>query len=863
MSLSLLQPWFLLALLALPLIGIGFRRKSSLGFSAKGKGLFWGLRSTSLLLLILALGDLRMLIPSDRVNLFYLLDVSESISPRGQALARNFLKQTISEMKKEDRAGLILFGHDASVETGLKNDFNLVPFRSKINTQATNIRDALHLAAGLFPRSGQNRIVLFSDGNENRKEALEGGNLSKSLGVKIFPVPLPSWFRGQEVFIEKLESPESTAPQTPFDVRIFLNSTYAGQGELILFKNNRLLFNEEVSFRPGKDLYRFQDEITRGGLTRYSVHFNTSKDGISQNNRGISFTQGIPKPSVLYLTTPGEKNPHLKEALVKQGIRVVEKEPAELSESLFDLLDFNAIILHNVSSRHFSYVTLENLERYVKDLGGGLVMVGGVNGFGAGGYLNTPVEKALPVSMDIPTTMDFSGFALVLLIDKSSSMAGDLERKNKMEGAKMAAFGAVEMLNPLDRVGILVFDRDPQWLVPMTVASERKKIAGLLSTIKESGGTDLFPALKEASRVLQALSAAKKHIIILSDGLTQEADFAPLVRDLRESNVTVSTVALGKDADKVLLNTIARWGNGRSYYTEDVDKIPRIFVGETQLAAKKTVIEKILKPEALTDSEIIRGIPIRELPSIQGQVITYPKSGALHLLRTGEGPLLSAWQYGLGRTVAFTSDLALRWGRAWIQWEHFGAFVSQMVKWARRKEASANHQINWERKNGKTAFVLDISDERGNLINFLNLKSKILFPSGQSEAVSVKQTAPGRYQGSFPSEEVGEYYLSLFPGSSAPGPSAPKIFGYGVPYSDEFLEAGVNRNLLADLAAITQGRLLDVHTPPKGLFQAEGGAAEISPPLWPWLILIAMLLLVAEVGVRKLYRMGYWRDKKL
>lgn len=851
MSVTFLQPWFLLALIGL-LVLIRIWKKGTLAPTAGSKSVsFLVLRGVTLLLVILALSDPRLLFPSDRVNLFFLLDMSESVSPEGRDSALNYLRQSLTGMGKEDRAGLILFGKGAHVESELKNPFSLSDLKSQIDGQATDIRGALQLAAGLFPSSGQHRIVLMSDGNENRNHAMEGAYLAKSLGVKIFPLPLPTWFQGEEVFIETLETPDQIGPQTPFDVRIGLKSTFPGAGELLLFKNGRLLFGERIHFEPGKELYRFQDEIGKPGITRYEVRLHPDRDGIPQNNRGLSFTRSVPRPAILYLTASRATPSPFKEALEQQGLRVIVKDPAEITESLFDLLDYQAVVLHDLSSRHFSPNVLENLERYVRDLGGGLLMIGGPNGFGAGGYLHTPVEKALPVFMDVPTTVELAGLALVLVIDKSSSMAGDLEKKNKMEGAKIAAYGALEMIGPLDRAGILLFDTEHQWLLPMAPVSDRKKVAALLSGVKESGGTDLFPALEEAFRVLKETPAARKHIIILSDGLTRKGDFAALTDAMREAKITVSTVALGKDADRVLLKEIARRGGGRSYFTEDVEKIPRIFVGETRMAAQKVVVEKILQPEVITDVEPIRGLPLKEIPRIEGQVVTYPKKGALHLLRTAEGPLLSVWQYGLGRSAAFTSDLGPRWGKSWIVWPHYGAFAAQLVKWVKRQEPSAWLRLEWKRKEGRTSFRFEADDERGNPLNFIEWEGGLLSPSGKKEALKIEQTAPGTYEGSFASEEAGEYFLTIYPSSKAGKASGPILLGYGVPYSDEFLQTGIHRELLVSLAEISGGRLLDLHQSPQGLFQAEGQGAEMGSPLWPWLTLAAMVLMTVEIAWRK------------
>jgi Ca-activated chloride channel homolog len=863
MPFTFIKPIFLISLIAIPILWVAFKKISPGDLPSKKMALFGGIRTLILLLLALAISDLRLQKTSDRVNIFFVLDLSESINSQGRNAALTYMKKAVSDLGKEDRAGLVLFGKEASVETELKPDFYPTEFRSQIDPKATNIKEALQLAMGRFSETeGENRIVLFTDGHENRKEAREAAYLAKSLGIEIFPTPLSSWFQGREVYMEKVESPPTAPLQTPFEIRTTLSSTYEGEGEMILLRNSRLLKNERVTFRPGKNAFLFQDMIKDPGLYLYTAVINSTRDGIFQNNQGISFTQGSKKNQILYLTNHREQSSPLVEALKKQGLAVVQKEPADLPESFYDLLNYTAIVLHDIQSRNFSYATMENLERYVKDMGGGLIMIGGVNGFGAGGYLNTPVEKALPVSMDVPTNMEFPGLALILIIDKSSSMAGNIEHNTKIEGAKMAAFGAVEMLNPTDRVGILAFDTEFQWTVPLTSAKERKMIARQLSTLKESGGTDLYPALLEASRVFRGMKAAKKHVIILSDGLTKKSDFQALLQSMREAKITVSTVSVGQDADANLMKNIAKWGNGRSYYTDDSDRIPRIFVGEIQIAAKKVIVEKTLKPKALIASDMIKDLPTTDLPLIQGQVITYPKAGSTVLFETGEGPLLSAWQYGIGRSVAFTSDLSPRWGKSWILWEHYGVFVSQMIKWAQQKETPGNYQVTMERKDGRNTLLVEVTDDHGLLMNLLDLKMNILFPSRNNMLISLNQMAPGRYQGTFPADEVGVYYLSLYSSNSDGGTSPPKVFGYSVPYTDEYKEIGVNQALLSSLADLTQGRHLDINSPPKGLFKPDTTIKEVGPPLWPYLTLFALILLILDVGIKKLYSTGYLGDKQ-
>jgi uncharacterized membrane protein len=821
----------------------------------------------------LALSDPRMIRGSDRVNLFFCLDVSKSIRDvhhedgvsrqkdgggsleDGDMGAMSFMRKAATSIGKEDQAGLIIFGEEPSLEIALQRDFDPLPVKSQVNKNYTNIYEALQLAIGKLPPTGKNKIILFSDGNQNMEEAIDMAYLARSLGIEIYPVPLDSRFDRSEVLIETLSTPQTIPLETPFDIKLLIMSTKENQGEVILLRNGKLMTLQEVKLHSGKNVLRFVDSLKEPGLYLYKAVINTPEDAFFQNNEGFSFTQGTKKSEVLYLVGDTGSAEHLTQALHHQGLHVVQINVNDFPPSIHGLLDYSAIVLDNISGQTLSHTLMENIEKYVKDMGGGLIMVGGDESFGAGRYIRTPVEKALPVFMDIPTDLELPGLCLILVIDKSKSMSGDIVSKNKLEGAKIAAFSTVEMLNPGDKVGILAFDVQFQWVVPITQAKERRDIANRLSTLTSDGGTDLYSALKETFKVLEGIAAAKKHVIVLSDGLTAQGDFHSLIREMKTSHVTVSTVAVGKDSDRNLLKSVSQWGGGRSYYTDDAANLPRIFVGETKMATKKAILEKALKPFGAMQGDMIQGLPIDDLPLIRGLVVTYPKPGSQILIDTEEGPLLVAWSYGLGRSVAFTSDLSGRWGRDWVRWEQFGKFASQMVKWAQKKESPQNYAAHVSQKGGEGTFTIDVTDDLNQFVNNLDLKIRVLFPSKNDQTISMDQVAPGRYTGFFPAKEKGEYYLSLF-GTEEEGFSSPQHFGFAVPYSEEFMGKEVNLILLKRLAAITKGRILEWKDDPVDLFKAHSDKKEFGRPLWPFLVLLSLLLLMVDVGVRKLQSLG-------
>lgn len=849
MILHLTHPFGLLLLLAVPLViwikGGDFRSRP-----LSSRLLIRGARVLLIVILTLALCDPRLVRDSDRVNLFFVVDGTDSIRPGLKSKVFSYLQRAGSRMGPEDQAGLILFGENPSLETDLDHGFAVDSYRSQVNRNVTGIRAALQMAVGRLPAEGDNRIVLLSDGNETLGRAEEMGILARSLGIKIYAVPLPTWFSKEEVVVEKLETPEQIHLLTPFEFRLVVSSGRETAGQLTILKSDNLLEQKPINLHEGKNVFLFRDSIENQGLYLYRAVLNVKGDPIPANNEATSFTQATRRSRILYVGQGAAGPNPLSRALIEQGLDLVRVQPEDLPADIYQLADFSAVILDNISGLSLSYRFMENLEDYVKDLGGGLIMIGGDQSFGAGGYRQTPVEDLLPVYMDAPTSLELPAFILTLVIDKSASMAGNLEAKNKLEGAKIAAFSAVEMLNPTDRVGLLAFDSSFQWVVPITPASKRKEIADKLATLKEGGGTELYPALGEAYRILKKFEKARKHIIILSDGLTLKGDFEALVRQMNQDKITFSTVALGRDADLKLMRSIARWGGGRSYHTNNVDLIPRIFMGETRIAAKQVIHEERMVPQLVEAGQMLSGLPLNPLPPIRGQVITYEKPGAEILMQAEAGPLLADWTYGLGRSVAFTSDLTNRWGRDWVRWEHYGRFVSQMVKWVQKKEGPRRYRTEIERKQGQALFRVDVTDAKERFVNQLRMKIRVLLPSKADKTVVLDQTAPGRYGGRFPVNETGEYYITLY-SEDKDEAVEPQNIGYSVPYSEEYATREINDRLLSRLADMTGGQLLNLNGNPPDLFQAAQKTRTRGSSLWPYLTLTALLLLLADVALRK------------
>ncbi len=848
---TLVKPAFLLFWLLIPIVWLSlFRSNKDQKFTISHL-VTAGIRSLLIVVVGLTLAEPGIQRQTDKVDLFFVLDQSDSISKNEKTKAVDFIRKTTSQMTADDRAGLVVFGKHPFLEATLSKNLNKIEIQPDIDTGHTNISEALQLAIGRLPISGTRRIVLLSDGNQTLGNAGQMARLANSLGIEIYPVSLTAQQVGKEVILDKLETAENISLETPFELKVQISSNAENRAELLLLRNNELVSNNPIVLHSGKNLFRFTDAVKEPGLYLYKAVVNPLEDTIHQNNTGLSFTHGTQKSGILVVTKkPGAKS-LMTRVLRKQGFRITEIPADSLPQNISALVDYQAIVLDNVPARSINPVTMKNIENYVKDTGGGLLMTGGDESFGAGRYQNTPIERALPVFMDIPTNMDIPSLCLVLVIDKSSSMSGYIAGNNKLQGARIAAFSTVEMLNPFDKVGVLAFDSEFEWIVPVAKADDRQEIANKLNALAADGGTNLYPGLKDVYKKLSKIEAARKHIIILSDGITDEGNYVPLIKKINQADITVTTVAIGNDSNLEFMESIAEMGEGRSFFTDDVNRIPGIFVYETKIVTKNIITEKELLPRITSRNDISKNMGSNKLPSIYGMDISYPKPGATTVLQTDQGPLLTTWRYGLGRSAAFTSDLSGIWSHEWLQWDHFGSFLSTLVRWIQKPEAKQNIATTTVFTEGQITFTAEITDKQNRFVNNLSLQLGVLFPSKSSTIYPMEQDAPGVYKRTFKAEESGEYYLSLHSSNKSSGIGT-KAFGFAIPHGDEYRAQSANYPLLHNLAETTGGRILTTDDRSKFLFTATASQKEVKSGLWPYLLAAFLFLLVLDILVRRL-----------
>lgn len=812
----------------------------------------WALGTRAALLAVLGLALLRPVVPRavDRLNVVFLLDHSDSVSLAARERAWRFAAESVKHMKSGDRDGVIVFGGDAAVDEPLASRNQLERPKTRVSGDSTNLREAIQLALAELPAGQANRIVLLSDGRQNAGNVQTAAQAAREAGAQIFYVPAPLTF-SQEVVAESLVLPEEVKFGESFHAKVVLWSLKETEGRLSLFRNGEFLGSQVVRLAPGKNVFSYRQSLDRSGIHVYQASIDVDGDTIEDNNRAVGTVVVRGKPHVLLAEKDRSQSQSLVNALRSQNIEVTVVEPTQVPKDVPGLQKYDGVILSNVSSLKLSKTQMVSIRDYVRDQGGGLLMIGGEESFGLGGYYRTPIEEALPVTMEVKQKLEVPSLAVVLSIDRSGSMAMSTDEKvTKLDLAKEASHLVVDLLDPRNEVGVMSWDTEFTWDSTVRSARDKSAIHHAIATIKAGGGTDGYPALKEAYSVLFDRPALLKHVIFLSDGQMTRGDFAGLLRRMAKDKITVSTVAIGKDADVQLMLDIAKWGKGRFYYTEDSQTIPRIFTLETQLASKASLIEQPFRPQLASPShEAVQDIDWKSVPPLGGYVATTVKNTAeLVLMSHQEDPILATWRYGLGRSAAFTSDAKAKWGLLWLRWRDFSKFWAQVARWTLRNQSRSDTVASVERRDDTGEVTVDAVDSKGEFLNFLDADVGVVSPDRERSVVPMEQIAPGRYRARFPTPQEGVYLVGSAEhrGDHVIGS---QLAGLVVPYARELRDLGVDEALLREVADLTGGDAL--HDPGE-TFQRARRPSRVPVDVWPWMVGLVALAVVPEIALRRL-----------
>jgi uncharacterized membrane protein len=856
MTLGLDRPDFLWLLLLTPLF-LWWARNSRRRIPQTRKIVALGLRLALFLSVVLALCELTLRRPVDELAVVFVMDRSASVGSDGEQSADAFVTASLAHAGKGDVSGMVVFGADALVEAEPRSAWSFHGVESRPNPHQSDLSAGLRLGTALLPADRTRRVVLLSDGEQTIGSAGAQAMQVAEDGMQVSVVPVGRE-PGPEAWLSDLIAPARVDQDAAYELRIVADSELPVSGTLRVYRNETYLGAMPVELQGGlAEVIGLRQEAQEPGLYRYRAVLEVDGEGqdtLPQNNTVVSTVQVAGRPKVLIAEGDPGQSAHLARVLREDGLEVVIVGPGRVPAGLPELRTYAAVILSDIPAYTLTRRQQEALRSFVRDLGRGLMMLGGDRSFGVGGYYNTPVEEALPVRMDLKDKTRFPKLAMVLAIDKSCSMGGG--SGSKMALAREAAIRTADLLNDRDMLGVIGFDGAASWITPLQPLTEREQAIENISGLRPGGGTDIYPALKTAIAELDNSNAALKHVILLSDGMTTPGDYEPLITEAATRKTTLTTVAIGRDADSDVMRDFARWGGGNYYLVTEAHAIPAIFTREALLATRAFLIEEPFRAALGTPSEVTRGISVADIPTLGGYVATEPKRRAVVGMTVpdpnGDLPLLAHWRFGLGRSVAFTSDAKPRWAKAWIGQESYTAFWTQTVRWVVGDPDAPNVVVDSEIRDGALWVTVDAFDPMGGFLNFLDGTARVVAPDLGVTELDLKQVAPGRYQGTMPIDQDGSWLVgvALADGDRVVGQAVSEAVQ---PYSPEFRAKGGGDALLEEVARVGRGRVL---TDPASVFARPEVVRQVPRPLWPPLIVLAGLLLLLDVAVRRLDLFG-------
>lgn len=716
------------------------------------KFLAWAaLRGVTLLCLVLAAAGCRVVLTGGGVTTLFLVDRSLSVEDQAAEIEAWLNRQIREHKGSRDRIGVVSFAREPMVEAPVTGDAGEIKLEAAPDPNFTNIQSALEFCRDYFPKGDQKRLVLITDGRENTGDA---GNALRSLeewgiNLVVYPVLAPA---GKDVQLAAVRAPSNARWGEKIPLEVELSSNYETEGRFSLYNGGGKLLEEAVTVGRGENTFRYEVTLNREAGADFRGEISFAGD---ENPRNDFFTVTAPVRGGPRILVVGEskETENIERLLDSLDVSYRSRRPGEAPEEPGDLSVYDEIILVNVPYRDLPAGFEAALEKCVGEQGVGLVVVGGDRSFAPGGYEGTAIEKMLPVKCRMKGNEKLPDTGLVLAVDCSGSMNDESGGVRKLEMVKEAAVKSMAALEEEDCLGVLAFSDVQEWAVPFGPLNRKEEVGNHIGRLEPKGGTLILPALEKAAVVLEKADVKVKHIILLTDGQAEKEGYDGILDRLRAGGITLSTVAVGQDADRNLLQTLGDKGGGRSYYTQYFQDVPDIFTKETYLATKKYLNSREFVPRQAGSGEFPGGTA---LPALYGYTGTGAREGADVVLESDSGdPVLAFRQYGLGMVAAWTPDLSGKWSREWLRWDGFQEYWGMVLN----KCLGTNNEEGMDLSIVQRGCSLSVSVAVPAFETGQSIEVKAFGPGGREKAVALDQTGPGVFEGRLDLDQPGSYAL--------------------------------------------------------------------------------------------------------
>ncbi|MFT3686700.1 MAG: hypothetical protein QM783_17570 [Phycisphaerales bacterium] len=703
------RPWWWLVFIPVAIVILWIGRKTLSGLSSTTRKVALAIRLICVALIIGTLAEPQFRRTNEQMAVTVVLDASQS-QPRdvNGRFADSFKKwQEQNRNEPNNLMGLVTAVRTASVQ--------IIPRRlDSFDTNDVGLTDATDLAAGVrramavMPHDAANRILLISDGVETMGDLMDAARAAEAAKVAIDVLPI-RYAIDREVIVDKLIAPATVRPGEVAMLKAVIVSTKPAKGKLSVLMNGMPVdldptsddLAAKIELQAGTNVQAVPIKLPANGPVKFDAVFEPlpdengkSPDTLTENNRALAVTFIGGKGRILLLTSRKDEASELKKVLTLGSRTVNEKEPYEAWSSLAELGSYECVVMVNVSASEVSQKQQEDLKSYIHDLGGGLVMVGGDQSYGAGGWIGSTLADTLPIKLDPPQKRQMPRGALGLVMHSC-------EMPNGNYWGRRCAEAAINALQAQDMAGVIEYNwQDPNggWVFPVQIVGDKSAPIRALGGLTYGDAPDFQSMLSSMFKSLSAVAAGQKHVILISDGDPQPPTDA-LLQQFVAAKISISTVAVFPHSafkgsgDLSKMKRIADKTNGTYHEITDstgnLRSIPEIFIKEAQTVKRSLIWEgDPLIPQVTTITEGLRGVTV--VPAITGYVVAADREGLSQVSMRGaqNDPVLAQWQHGLGRVVTFTSDATGKWASRWMGWDQYRQFWDQHVKWAMRPTAT-------------------------------------------------------------------------------------------------------------------------------------------------------------------------------
>ncbi|HVL24243.1 MAG TPA: VWA domain-containing protein [Thermomicrobiales bacterium] len=864
-TIDLLRPWVLVLIPVALVLVVGSALLMGRGWRDRAA---W-LRGGVLILLVIALAGPMLGLAAKGSTTIFVVDQSASVQTASRDAADRWVKDTLAQSGIDDSAAVITFGADATLAAppGGASSVGASWQPAEVTGaegNATNMESALALANAL-PVGEQRSIVLMTDGAQTAGDALTQVDQAAASGVPISVVPLAGI--GNDLYVASLSGPHTLWQGQDLDVQATIGSDAGGTASVELLVDGTTVATTNAALHPGSTVV----PLTATGLTpgfhavEVRVAGGADIDAIAQNNSAPLGVVVRDKPKVLLVAPEGADTSRLQQALATEGADVSVSLPADVPVRLSELSVYDAIVLNNVPAWTLNEDQQGAIVAHTRE-GRGLIVVGGSAAYGPGSYAGTTLEDALPVTVKVTDGRQRPRVALMIVMDKSGSMSYNPAEGggSKIDLAKEGVMSAARALAPGDQLGVLAFNDEPTWAVPMAPIGSTDDLARIqdaIAPLSPDGGTEIYPALQVAYDSMRNVDADVRHIILLSDGKSRSGSnesYLRLVEDIGKDNITLSTVALGSDADVSLLQTLAQSGHGRYHFAEKPDDIPVITFQEARSAGSQSVLRGsfALLPQAA--SPLLNHLDTSALPPVDAYDFAAARTGAqVDLTSDRRDPLLVKWQMGLGRVVSWLGDDGSDFASQWATWPEYDAFWGNTLRWSLPDPEHTSVTASLTSDGRDAVVTLDALTADGEEIDLTGGRASLTGPEGTAVTLPLVPAGSGIWQVRLTEPLAGAWKLTL----EDAGPAAGTEMAITIPPSREFYPDPAASGLVREIADRTGGAMLSLDAPaPGSLFDmaTQGNASRpvAGRQVWAWPVIAALVLFLVDIALR----LGFFSD---